>query len=664
MHHITICLLGAPGIGKSSIALTVLHDDRIKRRFGDNRVFIRCDEIPASRARFLHHLSAMTGAGIENPEDLSTLRPFLSSEEMLIVLDNAESILDPRGPNTQEIYAAVEELARFNNICLCVTSRISTLLLDCEIFDIPTLTTEAANDAFHQIYKHGERSDAINNILDQLDFHPLSTVLLATVAQQNKWDTRRLTIEWEKQHTGLLHAQHFGSLAATIESSLASSTFRELGLDARSVLEVIAFFPQGVNEENNFFYDTQNMLDKFCMLSLTDQSDRFVTMLAPIRDYLRPKDPASSSLLAETKDRYFARLSGSVIPGRPGFEEARWITTEDANVEHLLDVFTTIDENSDNVWAACSGFMNRLYWHKPRLVTLRPKIEALRDSHPAKAQCLWELSRLFGSVGNYVERKRLLVHTLKLWREQGDSGGVAQTLSDLSDTSRRMGFYQEGIEQAKEAFEICERLGDALMQAECLGKLALLLREDKQLEAAEEAASRAINLIPREGQELLLCESHRVLGDIYQSKGEREEAICHFEMALKIATPFTRYSGLFWTLHSIAELFRNEDRFQDAAYCIECAEWRSVGNAYLSAHVLQQRARLLDQQARIRSLNNLFQDAKSEALRALAAFEKLGAANDAEATRQLLHQIEANVLGISNDDGEPPRDNPPCCALC
>ena len=88
------------------------------------------------------------------------------------------------------------------------------------------------------------------------------------------------------------------------------------------------------------------------------------------------------------------------------------------------------------------------------------------------------------------------------------------------------------------------------------------------------------------------------------------------------------------------------------------------GNAYLLAHVLQQRARLLDQQARIRSLHSLFRDAKSVALRALAAFEELRAANDAEATRQLLQQIEADVLGISNDDGEPPRDNPPCCALC
>ena len=636
-----IALVGVGGIGKTSIALTILHHDRIRQRFGHDRRFIRCDQFPASRTHFLRRLSIVIGAGIENPEDLSPLRARLSSKEMLIVLDNAESILDPQGTDGREIYGVVEELSRFDNLCILITSRISTIPPDCKHIDVPILSMDAARDTFYRIYDDENPSDVINNILEQLEYHPLSITLLATVARQNRWDLRELGEEWGERRTKVLETEHSSSLAATIELSLASPLFQQLGPDARSVLEVVAFLPQGVDKKNlDWLFPTisnrAKIFDKFCTLSLTYRNEGFVTMLAPLRDYLSPKDPGSSPLLCAVKERYFSRMSVDFDPIDPKFAETRWITSEDTNVEHLLDVFLTIDAGSNDIWQASSKFIEHLYWHKKRLTILGPKIEGLPDDHSLKPQCLLNLGQLFNQVGNGAECKRLLTHALGLWREQGNDPMVADSLRSLSNVNWLMGANEEGIEQAREAVEINERLGDTLMQAECLNKLAFLLRSDGQLDAAEEAVSRAINLIGENGDQSLLSESHRALGQIYKSKGETEKAISHFKTAVEIATPFGWHDKLFWNHASLAVLFRDEGRLEDAQAHVEHAKPYTVNSPRYLACVMQLQAGVWYKQHR-------FEEARSEALRAADCFEKLGAAMDLELCRRLLQAIQKGL---------------------
>ena len=651
----SIALIGAGGIGKTSIALTVLHHDRIRQRFGHDCRFIRCDQFVPSCAHFLSRLSKVIGAGVINPEDLAPLRPFISSRDMIIILDNAESILDPNGPGAQDVYAVVEELSQYNNICLCITTRIATIPPHCKILEIPTLSMEAACNTFYSIYENDERSHLVDTILEQLAFHPLSVTLLATVAHQNRWNNNQLTREWERQRTGMLQTQHNRSLAAAIELSLASPMFRELGPDARGLLGVVAFFPQGVNENNiDWLFPTKNIFsrffparpkrrdifDKFCVLSLTYRSNGFITMLAPLRDHLRPDDPASSSLLRITKKCYFNRLSVHTGPGDPGFEDASWITSEDVNVEHLLDVFTTINANSKDVWDVCGYFMEHLIWHKTRLVILGPKIEGLPDNHRSKPKCLLQLSRLFKSVGNQVEHKRLLVYTLKLWRERGDDRWIADTLRFLSDANRMLGLYKEGIEQAREALDIFKRLNDELAQARAWHRLARLLHSDGQFDAAEEAAFRAISLFSDKGNQFEVCRSHRLLGDIYSSKGETGEAIDHYKTAIRIASPFNWRNEQFWIHHSMAELFYDNRRFDDARTHAKHAKSHAVNDPYCLGRAMELQARILYKSCK-------FEEAKTEALRAADTYKKIGAMKDVEDCRAILRDIETGAGGLA-----------------
>ena len=634
----SIALIGAGGIGKTSIALTVLHDDRIKKRFGENRRFIRCDQLSASRTNFLSRLSKVIGAGVENPEDLVPLRSFLSSVDMIIFLDNAESILDPQGTGARDIYSLVEELSRFSNICICVTSRISIIPPHFKRPVIPMLTAEAACEIFYGIHDDGVRSDVVSDLLKRLDYHALSITLLATVASHNTWDYNRVAREWDIHRTQVLRTDHNESLATTIELSLASPTFHGLGPETRDLLGVIAFFPQGIDQNNlDWLFPTisnrQNIIDKFCVLSLTYRSHGFIMMLAPLRDYLCPKDPLSSPLLRKAKEQYFSRLSDWVLPENPGFDEMRWIVSEDVNVEHLLDVFTSADTASNDVWQACINFMRHLYRHKPRLVLLGPRLEGLPDANPSKPNCLTLLSRLFGSVGNHVEEKRLLFRTLDLWRERGNDRWVIITLNSLANVNRMLGLYAEGIDNVKESLGIVERLDSTLDQAHGYEELAGLLYADNQLDAAEQAASRSIALLPAEGEEFQACQIYRLLGDICQSKGKTEKAIGYYEKALGIASPPNWYDHLFLIHYSMARLLLQEQRFDDAHAHIKHAKSHAANNTYHLGRAMLLQACAWCEQSR-------FEEARSEALCAVDAFEKIGAWGVVERCRDLLQNID------------------------
>ena len=643
-----IALIGAGGIGKTSLALALLNDNHIREQFGENRWFIRCDKFLPTLPHFLQRLSDVIGAGIENPGDLAPLRPFLSSKEMILVLDNAESVLDPQGTNSQGIYPVVEELSRYKNICLCVTSRLRNVPPCCKKPTIPTLSEEAACDIFYSIYDDGHQSDIIRNLLKQLDYHALSITLLANTASSNMWDHKYLAKEWDTHHIQVLEGDynqtdHNKSLAATIELSLASPTFSTLGPNAHDLLSVIAFFPQGVDRNNlKWLFPTtsnaQNIINKFSALSLTYPSGDFITMLAPLRDYLCPKDPKSSPLLCAAKSCYFSRLSVEVDPDDPSFEEAKWIMSEDINVEHLLDVFTSIDPDSGDVWDACESFMEHLYWHKPRLVMFGPKFKRLPDSHPSKPECLCELSRLFRAVGNYGEEKELLMYTLALWRRQENNFQVAVTLEYLAKANYTLDFSTEAIQQVKESLGIFEQLNIIQGQADCLQKLAELLLGDNQLDAAEEAISKSINLLLDKGEEYRVCQSYHLLGRVCHSKGETERAISHFGTALGIAASSNWQGEQFWIYYNLADLFFDQGRLDDAYAHAEHAKLHTVNNLYNLASAMRLQAKFL-----YRDREDRLGEAKSEVLSAKTEFEKLGAVGGVEVCRELLQLIEEKI---------------------
>ena len=256
-------------------------------------------------------------------------------------------------------------------------------------------------------------------------------------------------------------------------------------------------------------------------------------------------------------------------------------------------------------------------------------MEGLPDDHHSKPRCLFNLSELLRLLRNPAEQKRLLTRALELERGQGNDDRVAQTLIKLGDANRMLDLYEEGIRRSKEALEIYERMEDAEGQAKCWNCLGWLLLGDKKLDAAEEAGSRAIKLFLDQGREYWVCLSHRLLGDIYQSKGEPGKAIDHFEAAIRIASPFNWHNELFWTHFSLAVLFCDKNEFGNAQTHIERAKSHAIDNACNLGCAMEC-------QAHIWYGRGWIEQANAEAQCALETYEKLGATTELARCRRFL----------------------------
>jgi hypothetical protein len=284
----SLALFGAGGIGKSALALTLLHHNQVQAKFGRNRYSVRCDDLAGSLEGFVERLS--DAIQVKRTTTMEQLRPYLeSSPPLVLLLDGVDSILDPLAPEADKICATIEEIGRYQHVCLLTTSRMHLEISSFHAIEVPTLPEGGARDTFYSL-SHMERSSAVDNLVTELDFHPLSINLLAGAVREKGWDELALLQAWRDNGTSLLKTPDGPGLASAIESLLLSPSIRNLGVTAREALEAISAFPGGVEErrmESMFpgIPGLAEMIPVLCRFSLVRSQDGFVRMLSPFRLY-------------------------------------------------------------------------------------------------------------------------------------------------------------------------------------------------------------------------------------------------------------------------------------------------------------------------------------------------------------------------------------------
>ena len=287
-HLSPLTLSGPVGIGKTAIALTLLHHDRAKARFGGNRHFMRCDNLENSLISFLERLCDAVGLPPVGNSEALRLR-IAHLDPFLLALDGVERILDPLAAESKEIATTMEEISQLENACLLATSRMAIDIPGFQITEVSILPRDKARDVFYALCPLS-RSPAIDDLVTTLDFHPLSIALLAGAVCEKGWDEPRLLREWDDGQTDALKLDGNQSLAAVIESALASPTIRKLGPPAQETLEALAAYPAGVDETRvgrmfPAIAGVEEAVDTLCRFYLVERHDGSVRLLSPFRFY-------------------------------------------------------------------------------------------------------------------------------------------------------------------------------------------------------------------------------------------------------------------------------------------------------------------------------------------------------------------------------------------
>ncbi|KAJ7906640.1 hypothetical protein B0H13DRAFT_1461119, partial [Mycena leptocephala] len=300
-----IALLGAGGMGKSSLARVVIHHTEITQRYNRQQFFIACDA-----AATQVELAGLIGAlvGLKPGRDLTgpVIQYFSSSSDSLLILDNLETLWEP-----VESRGKIEEflslLTGVDHLALVITMRgaerpAKVAWTHPFLPLLKPLEKAAARQTFIDIADNTHDPKEVDKVLSLTDIMPLAISLIAHLVDSE--GCPHVLSHWEEEKTSLISDGYdrTSNLDLSISLSLSSSRLNTFP-HSKDLLSLLSMLPDGLSDvelvQNKLpLHDILGCKAALIRTSLAySDGHKRLKVLVPIREYMQKIQPPGDHLI-------------------------------------------------------------------------------------------------------------------------------------------------------------------------------------------------------------------------------------------------------------------------------------------------------------------------------------------------------------------------------
>jgi len=253
---VRLAALGAGGMGKTSVALAILHDDNVINHFGNGRLFLSCEALSDADSLALALAKLL---GIEASSDVLTTIVFhlASNPRTLLVLDNLETVwLVKDVAKVPAVELLLSTLAAVPTLSLIITCRGNVLpprirWSNTSTAALSPFTLDAAIQTFENISGLelvGQDNKVAEQLFREVDLMPLAVNLLGQLGQRGI-TVLALMNRWTRTRNALFRTRSAGrayNVEVSIEVSIELLRLATTSLEPLQLLSICSMLPEGM----------------------------------------------------------------------------------------------------------------------------------------------------------------------------------------------------------------------------------------------------------------------------------------------------------------------------------------------------------------------------------------------------------------------------------